>query len=183
MLQQIVDEYLKMFPEERAGLKLLLTQLADGDNMNNRKTLPGHVTGSAVVLSPDRTKILLIHHKLYDKWLQPGGHWDPDEASPWAAAEREAIEETSVKIAKQLPAASEDLRIPLRISAHPIKDRPEKNEQPHIHHDFYYVFLAADIALTHQAEEVHGAAWFAFDAPECENVEPVIVRMRELRII
>ena len=179
MLQQIVDDYLKLFPDDRKDLTLLLKQMSDGDVLNNRKTMPGHVTGSALVLSPDKTKILLIYHKLFNKWLQPGGHWDPEDSNPRAAARREAVEETSVKIAKQLPAFGDNLQVPLSISSHTIPARPEKQEAEHTHHDLRYVFLAADETLSHQAEEVHAAAWFSFDAPECANIAYVIARIKK----
>ncbi len=43
------------------------------------RTLPaGHITASAWVVSPDRQKVLLMHHKKLDRWFQPGGHCDGD---------------------------------------------------------------------------------------------------------
>lgn len=52
-----------------------------------------HVTGSAVVTSPEC--VLLHRHKKLGMWLQPGGHLDPFE-TPWDAARREAMEETGL---------------------------------------------------------------------------------------
>jgi 8-oxo-dGTP pyrophosphatase MutT (NUDIX family) len=47
-----------------------------------------HVTGSAVVVSTDRRRVLLHKHKRLGMWLQPGGHIDPDEL-PWDGSLRE----------------------------------------------------------------------------------------------
>jgi 8-oxo-dGTP pyrophosphatase MutT (NUDIX family) len=54
-----------------------------------------HVTGSAIVTGP--AGVLLLRHRRLGIWLQPGGHVDPGE-TPWAAAEREAREETGLAV-------------------------------------------------------------------------------------
>src|SRR5215204_3717077 len=58
-----------------------------------RSQLDGHLTGSAWILDPSRTKTLLTHHKKLEKWVQLGGHADgnPDL---WDVARREASEES-----------------------------------------------------------------------------------------
>jgi len=56
---------------------------------------PVHVTGSAIVVTTDRSRVLLHKHKRLGLWLQPGGHIDPDEL-PWLGALREAVEETGL---------------------------------------------------------------------------------------
>jgi len=164
------------------GLQVLLTQLQAGDSMNNRKTLPGHITGSAIVLSPDREKILLIDHKLMKMWLQPGGHWDPEEPDPWTAAKREAVEETAVELAEQLVPYG-DAHMPLQIETHPIPARPDKNEPEHYHHDFRYAFIAKSEELSHQEHEVAAAGWFTFDAPEAVNMQSALAKLRIAKLI
>ena len=56
---------------------------------------PGHVTGSAWVVSPDRNRVLLLHHRKHDQWFQPGGHADGD-ADILRVALRETSEETGL---------------------------------------------------------------------------------------
>ena len=56
-----------------------------------------HFCASAFVINPINKKILLVKHKDYDKWLQPGGHIKEDE-TPEEAAIREVYEETGIKI-------------------------------------------------------------------------------------
>jgi 8-oxo-dGTP pyrophosphatase MutT (NUDIX family) len=57
----------------------------------------GHVTGSAWIVSPDRQKVVLLHHFKLDRWLQPGGHADGDP-DILGVALREAEEETGLRI-------------------------------------------------------------------------------------
>lgn len=56
---------------------------------------PVHVTGSAIVVTTDRSRVLLHKHKRLGLWLQPGGHIDPGEL-PWDGALRETVEETGL---------------------------------------------------------------------------------------
>lgn len=183
MIDDVVSGYIKVFPEERGNLTQLIEQILAEDVLNNRKTLPGHITGGALVLSPDRTKLLVIHHNLFNMWLQPGGHWDPDEPSPWEAARREAIEETNVQIAEQLAAVGNDSKIPLDIGVHPIPARPDMNEPPHTHYDFRYVFLASSEALKHLAKEVSASEWVPFDDPRIASLKPIIEKLRRFKLI
>lgn len=56
---------------------------------------PAHVTGSAWVVSPDRSQVLMMHHRKHDQWFQPGGHADGD-ADILRVALRETAEETGL---------------------------------------------------------------------------------------
>lgn len=53
--------------------------------------------GSTFIIDPKRQKILLIYHKRFQNWIQPGGHLRPGE-TPEAGAIRQAFEETGVKV-------------------------------------------------------------------------------------
>lgn len=56
-----------------------------------------HFCACAYVVNPDNRKLLLVKHKEYNKWLQPGGHIENNE-TPEEAAIREVYEETGIKI-------------------------------------------------------------------------------------
>ena len=56
-----------------------------------------HFCASAFIINPDTKEILLVKHKKFKRWVQPGGHIEHDE-TPEEAAVREAYEETGVKV-------------------------------------------------------------------------------------
>lgn len=55
-----------------------------------------HFCASAYIINPENKKLLLVKHKKYNKWLQPGGHIEENE-TPEEAAVREVYEETGIK--------------------------------------------------------------------------------------
>lgn len=60
------------------------------------RTMPLHVTASALVVHPDSGRVLLRWHPRVRDWLQVGGHGDPGENDALAIALREATEETGL---------------------------------------------------------------------------------------
>lgn len=182
-LSVILADYYKQFPEEQGNLDLLEQQLQAGHDMQNDRTLPGHATASAWVLAPDRQRLLLIHHNFLQRWLQPGGHIDPEDTSPLVAAQREAFEETGVQIAEYLPLLPDQPLVPFDLGTHPIPDRPAKQMPAHHHHDFRYLFVAASEDLTVEEKEISQLGWFAFDAPECDGIREVIDKLVSLQLI
>jgi 8-oxo-dGTP pyrophosphatase MutT (NUDIX family) len=100
---------------------------------------PGHVTVSAVVLSPERASVLLVFHERLERWLQPGGHIEPGDRTLAAAARREVREETGLDVLLGVPCI-------VGLDVHEI---PATQDEPdHLHHDFMFCFTAADTTIT-----------------------------------
>ena len=92
---------------------------------------PGHVTASAFVVDRARAKVLLILHGKLERWLQPGGHIEPEDRSVVAAAQREVLEETGLTV------AADGCEL-LDVDVHQI---PARKDQPaHEHFDVRFVF-------------------------------------------
>ncbi|RAV07430.1 NUDIX hydrolase [Mycolicibacterium sp. GF69] len=62
-----------------------------------RECVPGHITGSALVVDHTGTRALLTLHPRFGRWLQLGGHCEPTDSSVVAAALREATEESGIE--------------------------------------------------------------------------------------
>ncbi len=157
-LAGVVQRYLSEVAGPGEYLSLLRWQMEQGDALDQRTTFPGHVTTSAIVLSPDHRQTLLIDHVTIGRWLQPGGHYEPATYFHLSAM-REAVEETGVTSLALHPwHRGSDL--PLVIDSHDVPVKAARNEPPHIHHDLQYVFVADPLApLTAQLDEVHAARW------------------------
>ena len=183
-LLSVTNTYVALHPDETSGLERLIGQLEAKQKLNDRYNFEGHAAASGLVLSPDRAKILLIFHKSFNRWMQPGGHWESDEeASPLECAAREVAEETGVSELTYMPVDPANPLLPIHLETHPIPARPHKNEPNHYHHDFRYVFLAGDEKLEHQESEVSAAAWFNFDAPEIGDLASTVEKIRKAGFI
>ena len=66
-----------------------------GDTM--QEAMNRQFCASVFIINPENLKILLVHHKKFKKWVQPGGHIEPGEA-PEETAVREVFEETGLKV-------------------------------------------------------------------------------------
>ena len=99
---------------------------------NRTSYVPGHVTASAVVLAPDLQHVLLVYHERLSRWLQPGGHVEPDDTTVQHTARREVLEETGLVL-------DPDHAPPLvSIDVHEI---PETRTEPfHLHYDLMFHF-------------------------------------------
>lgn len=55
-----------------------------------------HLVSSAVIFDEKVSKVLLVYHKNYMKWLPAGGHLEPEEC-PKTAIARECMEELNIE--------------------------------------------------------------------------------------
>lgn len=99
----------------------------------SRSTQEGHLTGSAFLVNPDGTEAWLIWHEKLQRWLQPGGHLEPEDASPWHGALRELCEETGLREGEVLSDGAL-----FDVDVHLIPARAA--EPDHFHYDLRYRF-------------------------------------------
>ena len=82
---------------ERTSLGRIRDFVTNSPNALSRANPEGHITASAVVARADASRFLLVWHRKLGRWLQPGGHMEPSDASVFATARREAREETGIE--------------------------------------------------------------------------------------
>jgi 8-oxo-dGTP pyrophosphatase MutT (NUDIX family) len=111
----------------------------------------GHVTASALVIDPERGRVLLTLHKKLGMWLQMGGHCEPDDARLADAALREATEESGIGGLTLLTGGPVSL------------DRHRIPAPCHWHLDVQYAALAPAGAVAEISEESLDLRWFAYD--------------------
>ena len=144
--------------EERDDLERIRDFVARHENPFERSIAEGHLTGSAIVVAEDGRRVLLLHHLKLDRWLQPGGHADPEESLGEEVALREAREETSIGELRLHP----DAPRPLDVDVHRIPARHAESEHDHL--DLRYLVIAPTGAeLQHRPEESLDLRWFDWE--------------------
>lgn len=139
---------------EAEHVRQVLARVVAAEDPFSRSSLTvGHVTASALVLSPKRDAVLLIHHKTLARWLQPGGHVEPDDVDIDAASRREVGEECGLSDLAPLEGRGLD------VDVHVIPANPKRGEGAHRHFDVRRWWVSRTHELAADLSEVHGAAW------------------------
>ena len=136
-----------MFAREEPGDAALLARFAElldgtAEPFSREQLRPGHLTCSACVLDAAARQVLLVHHAKLGRWLQPGGHVEPGDASALAVAEREVREETGQ--VDLLPLSSPSGSALVDVDIHEIPARA--GEAAHLHYDLRFALAARGAA-------------------------------------
>lgn len=73
-----IKEYIPFNEQEEKDKKVILEILEREKDILTRKNKKYHFTVSAWIVSPDRKKVLMCYHNLYNSWAWLGGHADGD---------------------------------------------------------------------------------------------------------
>lgn len=166
-LRILLGAYRGWDAREAAFLDEMRTLAAASDALSRTHYAPGHFTASAFVLSPRRDALLLIFHGKLQRWLQPGGHVDPNDRDLVSAALREAREEVGIEQLELAQAA------PLDVDVHEIPAR--KGEPAHKHYDVRFLFVAPSLAFR-AGSDANAARWFALDQIDAQASDESVLR-------
>jgi len=157
---------------EAQHLRRIREFVARHANPFDRRIREGHLTGSALVVSASGRRTLLLQHRKLERWLQPGGHADPQETSGEAVALREAREETGIDGLRLHPSAPR----PLDVDVHAI---PARHDEPaHEHLDLRYLVMApAAAGASRSLEETNDLRWFSWDELDGLDLDPGLRRL------
>ena len=123
---------------------------------------PAHVTASCVVLDPGGDRVLLTLHRKADAWFQFGGHLELADPTLWAAARREAREESGIDTLEPQPR-------PVQLDRHRLVGSFGACRE---HLDVRYAAVAPAGARAQVSVESHDVRWWPVDAlPEDTRAE------------
>lgn len=138
-----------------------------GAALADRVTLPGHLTGSALVVDHTHSHVLLLLHAKLRRWLQPGGHADGDHELAGVAL-REASEETGIEGLRVLVPAVD-------VDVHAVDHGDALGE--HLHLDLRFVVEAPAGAEESGNHESLDLRWVTLDGLVELADEPGVIRL------
>ena len=151
-----VKEYTPLNEQEVFDQKQMLQFMQSNPDHLYRENLTGHVTTSIWTVNKDRTKTLMVYHKLYDSWSWIGGHAD-GEADLCKVAMRELQEETGVTSARLVSEEIFSLET-LTVDGHVKRGQYVPS---HLHLNVTYLAEAdEEETLRVKADENKGVQWF-----------------------
>lgn len=171
-LKMQIEKFQPYNEQEIMDRKTMLDFIDNFADVVTRENIFGHFTASAFVVNSTCTHAVMLHHKIMNDWIYPGGHAD-GEADLLSVAVREVEEETGLK-AKVL-----DENI-YSIQSNPAKGHIKggKYVSAHLHLDALYLMEADDkIPLVYRDDESKGVKWVYFseatDETMCDFIRPI----------
>ncbi len=95
-LKDKIEKFKPYNEQEEVEKNIILKYFDIFDDVLTRQNEIGHFTSSSFILNKERTKMLIIYHKIYNSWGWTGGHSDGDSDLLYVAM-KEAKEETGIK--------------------------------------------------------------------------------------
>ena len=154
-LRESIKKFVPYNEQEEVDKKIMLKYINDFDDTLTRQNEYGHFTSSAFVLNKERTKILMIYHKIYNSWAWVGGHSDGDSDLLYVAM-KEAKEETGIK--NVIPISKDIYSLELMtVNGH---EKRGKYVGSHIHLNVTYLLEADENEEIHiKEDENSGVKW------------------------
>ncbi len=177
--KEMLEAYVPYNEQEENDKEMMLKYIDTFEDVLTRENRMCHFTASSWIVNKERTKILMIYHKIYDSWAWTGGHCDGDSDMLHVAV-KEAIEETGVENFKVLSDGIFGIEI-VSVDGHVKRG---KYVPTHLHLNISYLLEADEHdALRIKEDENSGVKWI--DINEINNVidepkmEPIYDKMNK----
>ncbi len=158
-LKESLEQFTPYNEQEEVERKIMLKYINDFDDVLTRENEYGHFTSSAFVLNRERTKILMIYHKIYNSWAWVGGHSDGDNDLLYVAM-KEAKEETGITNVSPICKDIYSLEL-INVNGH---EKRGKYVGSHVHLNVTYLLEADEGEKIHiKEDENSGVKWVSIE--------------------
>ena len=167
-LLEELEQYRPWNEQEERDRTELLRRLRSGEDLYTRDNSAGHLTAFAWVVSPDRRRVLMGYHNIYDSWSWLGGHADGDR-DLLAVAAREVREESGLTAVRPVSRSIYSVEI-LTVDGH---EKRGAYVSSHLHLNVTYL-LEADPAdpVRCKPDENSRVGWFGLEEAVAASSEP-----------
>ena len=166
-----IERYTPFNEQETADKATLLTLLRQDTDISRRDHLIAHLTASAWVVNPERNKVLMAYHNLYNSWAWLGGHADGNFDLA-AVAVKEAREESGLTDVRLVSDDILSLEI-LTVDGH---EKKGKYVPSHLHLNVTYLLEADPNApICIKEDENSQVGWINFADIAVKSAEPWFV--------
>ena len=171
---KIIDQIRSYTPfneQEARDKAVILDYLAAHPGAFFRSDPIAHMTASAWIVNPARSKVVMVYHRIYDSWSWTGGHADGEE-DLLAVALRECREETGLQTVRPVSDGIYSLEV-LTVDGH---EKRGAYVSGHLHLNVTYLLEAdEEEELKVCEEENSGVRWFTLDEALKASTEPWFV--------
>ena len=166
-LKENIEKFVPYNEQEEVDKKITLSYINDFDNILTRNNEYAHFTSSAFILNKERTKILMVYHKIYNSWAWTGGHADGDSDLLHVAI-KEAKEETGIKNVTPILNDIYSLEI-ITVNGH---EKRGKYVGSHVHLDVAFLLESDEHEETHIKEDENSdVLWIPIDKVVSSSTE------------
>lgn len=166
-----LESYIPFNEQEERDRWTMLHLLRTNHDLFERSNLTCHMTASAWVVNPDRTKVLMAYHKLYDSWAWLGGHADGNK-NLLRVAMKEAKEESGIAEVNPVSSRIYSIEI-LTVDGH---EKRGTYVPSHLHLNVTYLLEADDTQELQVKEDENSAVgWFPLEEALKRSTEPWFV--------
>ena len=167
-IDQLIQSILlhaERFPSEADSAKRIIEWIEQYQEFAFMKdNLAWHITASMLITNPERTKVLLMLHKKFQRWQQFGWYCD-GEIDVRSVALREFHEESGIVVEPEFS----DAIFHVDVFDVPVD---AKGRPAHFHFDILYLgIIPEDAAFNQQESEVDDIRWFSLDEALLVNDE------------
>ena len=167
LIQQL-ERYNPWNEQEERDRLLILQCLREQKDIFTRSNRLAHMTASAWVVNPDRSRVLMAYHNIYHSWSWLGGHAD-GETDLLSVAIREVQEESGICHVRPV---SEEI---FSVESLTVDGHVKRGEyvSSHLHLNVTYLLEASDEeSLSIKKDENSGVAWFTPEKAVEASTEP-----------